>query len=519
MLSPETGGAIDVVSAFRIPSRSGRHLRGGVPGTPAARGRRTAFRRHVRARVERHGAARRTRAAAPLDGQEPGATVPDQRHQLEQPAGLRHRGQRLEAREQAVFPADVLGYPTESLAEIPAGTYQVQALLHRYETFHRADGHTVKLPPDRGEGQQWSKAPGNLYSTPREIVFDPKKGDTITIALDKVIPPIPDPPTTKYVKHERIRSERLSKFWGRDVYLGAHILLPEGFDAHPNARYPLVINHGHFPDTIADLPRGAARSEPEARLLRPLPHLRLQPDPAGVRLSALQGLDLGDLSALHHHRDPARQPVLRRLLRGELRQRGPVRGRHHLRADPLPREEVPRDRRRLGALHVRRLDGRLGVARRSDLLSRRVQRRVGGVSRPDRLPRVRRRQHLRGRERVLREGPLEGRHEARPPQLPRPHLLDRRADEPGRERDRPRTTRAGGQYDVWQAVYSPVGSDGYPKPIWDKRTGRHRQVGRGVLEGELRPRQHPEARLGQGPRQEARRQDPHLRRRRWTTTT
>ena len=31
------------------------------------------------------------------------------------------------------------------------------------------------------------------------------------------------------------------------MYLGAHVLLPEGFDTHPNARYPLVINHGHFP--------------------------------------------------------------------------------------------------------------------------------------------------------------------------------------------------------------------------------------------------------------------------------
>jgi putative esterase len=32
-------------------------------------------------------------------------------------------------------------------------------------------------------------------------------------------------------------------------------------------------------------------------------------------------------------------------------------------------------------------------------------------------------------------------------------------------------SRSGGQWDIWQAVYSPVGADGYPKPIWDKRTG------------------------------------------------
>jgi hypothetical protein len=31
--------------------------------------------------------------------------------------------------------------------------------------------------------------------------------------------------------------------------------------------------------------------------------------------------------------------------------------------------------------------------------------------------------------------------------------------------------RSGGQWDIWQAVYSPVGANGYPKPIWDKRTG------------------------------------------------
>src|SRR5262249_4956996 len=32
-------------------------------------------------------------------------------------------------------------------------------------------------------------------------------------------------------------------------------------------------------------------------------------------------------------------------------------------------------------------------------------------------------------------------------------------------------SRSGGQYDIWEAVYSPVGPDGYPKRIWDKRTG------------------------------------------------
>src|SRR6185295_16261646 len=31
--------------------------------------------------------------------------------------------------------------------------------------------------------------------------------------------------------------------------------------------------------------------------------------------------------------------------------------------------------------------------------------------------------------------------------------------------------RSGEQWDIWQAVYSPVGADGYPKPIWNRATG------------------------------------------------
>ena len=145
--------------------------------------------------------------------------------------------------------ADVLGYPRASLRDVPAGEYRVQALLHRYETFTRADGHVVKLPMDRGEGQQWNRAPGNLFSTPVSIRFD-AGGAAVQVTIDQVIPPIADPPATKYVRHERIQSERLTKFWGRPMFLGAHVLVPEGFDTHPDARYPLVINHGHFPHTI-----------------------------------------------------------------------------------------------------------------------------------------------------------------------------------------------------------------------------------------------------------------------------
>ena len=33
-------------------------------------------------------------------------------------------------------------------------------------------------------------------------------------------------------------------------------------------------------------------------------------------------------------------------------------------------------------------------------------------------------------------------------------------------------SRSGDQWDIWQATYSPMGENGYPKPIWDKETGK-----------------------------------------------
>lgn len=144
------------------------------------------------------------------------------------------------------------GYPIERLKDVPAGDYYVQVLLHKYETFHLQTGQTVKLPMDRGEGQHWNIAPGNIYSTPVKIHFDPKTSNEVHLVIDKIIPPIKEPEDTKYVKHIKIQSKLLSAFWGRPIYLGAHILLPEGFDEHPNVHYPLAIFHGHFPADISD---------------------------------------------------------------------------------------------------------------------------------------------------------------------------------------------------------------------------------------------------------------------------
>ncbi len=164
----------------------------------------------------------------------------------------------------ATFDATAFGYPLKNITEIPKGEYYVQALLNVYETFNRADGHVVKLPADNGEGQQWNRSPGNVYSTPKKILIDPAQKNAIKIALDQIIPAIEPPKDSKYIKHIKIKSELLSKFWGRDMYLGAHVLLPEGFAEHPDVKYPLAIMHGHFPYDF-----GGFRTDPPDPNLKP----------------------------------------------------------------------------------------------------------------------------------------------------------------------------------------------------------------------------------------------------------
>jgi hypothetical protein len=158
---------------------------------------------------------------------------------------------------------EAYGFPKERLSDIPAGDYYVQVLLHKYETFHLKNGKVVKLPMDRGEGQHWNLAPGNIYSKPIKIHFDPKNTEVVQLTIDQIIPPIIEPTDSKYIKHIKIQSKLLTEFWGRPMYLGAHILLPEGFDTHQNVKYPLAIYHGHFP---ADL-SGFSTTPPNPNLI------------------------------------------------------------------------------------------------------------------------------------------------------------------------------------------------------------------------------------------------------------
>jgi hypothetical protein len=54
------------------------------------------------------------------------------------------------------------------------------------------------------------------------------------------------PADTRWIRHVKIQSALLTKFWGRPIYLGAVVLLPAGYDEHPDAFYPVDYEQDHF---------------------------------------------------------------------------------------------------------------------------------------------------------------------------------------------------------------------------------------------------------------------------------
>jgi hypothetical protein len=369
-----------------------------------------------------------------------------------------------------VFDSKVLGYPRLSLVDVPAGTYRVQALLHKYETFRRKDGHVVQLPMDRGEGQVWNKAPGNLYSSVREIKFDPADQTSIALVLDKSIEPIKPPADTHWVKHERIQSRLLTEFWGRPMHLGAHVLLPKGWAEHPQARYPLMINHGHFP---ADF--DGFRPEP--------PDPKLVPDYSErFRLSGYNRLQQ---ELAHQFYKDWTGEGFPRVLVIEIQHANPYYDDSYAvnsenvgpYADAIQQELIPYLEKKYRALATgwsRFVYG--GSTGGWEALAVQVKypdfyngafaacpdpidfRAYGSVNiYEDRnayvvdaafkqTPRIAMRDSL-------------GRPTATLEEVNRLELV------------LGTNSSSGGQWDIWQAVFSPVGADGYPRPIWNKRTG------------------------------------------------
>ena len=156
------------------------------------------------------------------------------------------------------FNKNLLAYPINQLKDLPNGDYYVQAFLHKYETFKMATGFELKLPMDQGEGQKWNISPKNLYSTPQKVNI--QKDNFLEIKLNNEIPEIKPIEDSKFIKHVKIQSKLLSEFWGRPIFLQANVLLPKGFKKTGSKRYPLMIFHGHYPNTF----RGFRNEPPDA---------------------------------------------------------------------------------------------------------------------------------------------------------------------------------------------------------------------------------------------------------------
>jgi putative esterase len=152
----------------------------------------------------------------------------------------------LAAGSPATISASDRGHPVASLRDLPAGEYWMQAFVNVYTRFARADGKTVWLHMDRGEGQDWKRSPGNLFGDPVKVTFAPSKSEPIRLVAGNVLAPIPAQPDTRFVKRIRVKSEILTKWWGHPIELGATVLLPAGYDDHPAQRYPVNYEHGHF---------------------------------------------------------------------------------------------------------------------------------------------------------------------------------------------------------------------------------------------------------------------------------
>jgi len=78
------------------------------------------------------------------------------------------------------------------------------------------------------------------------VHLDPARTDTIRLELTRALPPVDMPPDTKWVKHIKIRSEILTAWWGRPMFLGATVLLPRGYETDTARHYPTVYEQGHF---------------------------------------------------------------------------------------------------------------------------------------------------------------------------------------------------------------------------------------------------------------------------------
>jgi hypothetical protein len=343
-------------------------------------------------------------------------------------------------------------------------------VLNRYELFRLGDGRVLKLPPDKGEGQQWARKPGNLYSLPRPVRIEHGQATPNKIVLDQEIPPIERKTDTEFVKHVRIRSALLSKFWGRDVYLGAHVLLPWGFAGHPHTHYPLMVFHGHYPEDISEFrtipPDPNLKPEYSTRFhLAGYNRIMQQEDYASYQRWISKDFPRFLVIEIEHA-----NPYFDDSYAVNSANLGPY-------GDAINQELIPEIERRfrgIGQGWARFTYG--GSTGGWEALATQVfypdMYNGAFAACPD--PIDFRAYTLINIYEDKNAYTLKG--EAS--EVERPAFRNYLGEVFATQRDanymelaQGDRSRSGGQYDIWQAVFSPAGQDGYPRPIFDKRTG------------------------------------------------
>jgi hypothetical protein len=134
-------------------------------------------------------------------------------------------------------------FPIRSLDALPKGKYFAQAVL--------MTNRDLKLPD----------APGNLYSEPVALELDPRKGGSYALTLSKALPPEKLPEATGRYRYLKFKSELLSRFHGRPMFLRVGIRLPIDFDKEPDRRFPLRVSIGGYGTRFSIMPRTDAASD------------------------------------------------------------------------------------------------------------------------------------------------------------------------------------------------------------------------------------------------------------------
>ena len=121
------------------------------------------------------------------------------------------------------FNDDAISYPVE-LSNIERGEYYAQ----------------VVFDLNIGDANIGSST-GNIYSEPIKVNINKEFDKVFKIQANKVIAPI-NFNGNEYLKELRVKSDLLSTFHQKDIYVNAAVSLPKEYYSQPNKEYPVIFS-------------------------------------------------------------------------------------------------------------------------------------------------------------------------------------------------------------------------------------------------------------------------------------